>query len=122
VPFGYVNEALAGHRLHLASINQQAGSQLSGLSSQRRWLLETFSTQSEEQRRLMHTLVTKVVDAMHRAKWRRDWGAYWEWRNWLTEHWPSDLPRPEGLRERIYPAALYALKDQLQKLVKPLPL
>jgi glycosyltransferase involved in cell wall biosynthesis len=122
VQFGYVNEALVGHRLHPDSTNRQAGSQLSGLSSQRRWLLETYPSHSEEHRRLIHQLMTRVIGAMHQAKWRRDWRAYWEWRNWLTEHWPSDLPRPDALRERIYTAALYALRDQLERLVNRLPL
>ena len=44
--------------------------------------------------RLRNDLLTKVVRAMSQARSSRDWRRYWEWRHWLADHWPSDLPRP----------------------------
>jgi glycosyltransferase involved in cell wall biosynthesis len=115
VQFGYVDEALVGHRLHELSANREAGSQGCGLSVQWRWILETFASQPEEQRRLRDNLLTKVIRAMSDARSSRDWCRYWEWRNWLGEHWPSDLPRPLSLGERIYAPVLYAVKDRVEK-------
>jgi glycosyltransferase involved in cell wall biosynthesis len=117
VEFGYVDEALVGYRLHARSANREAGSQLCGLEAQWRWVLEAFERQPEEQRRLRHNLLTKVVDALHHARSTREWPRYWEWRGWLEDHWPSDLPMPESLDERIYAPVLYEVKDRVEKLV-----
>jgi glycosyltransferase involved in cell wall biosynthesis len=117
IQFGYVHDALVGHRLHAGSVNREAGSQICGLAAQWRWLLETFASQPDEQRRLRNNLLTKVVRAMSQARSSRDWRRYWEWRHWLAEYWPPDLPRPQSLDERIYPAVLYAVKNRVEKLV-----
>lgn len=116
IQFGYVDEALVGYRLHAVSVNREAGSQVYGLSAQWRWVLEAFATQPEEQRHLLNNLLAKVVRAMDQARSSRDWSRYWEWRNWLTEYWPSDRPRPESLDERIYPPVLYEAKDRAERL------
>jgi glycosyltransferase involved in cell wall biosynthesis len=116
VQFGYVDEALVGHRLHAVSANREAGSQMCGLSVQWRWIGETFGAQPEEQRRLRVNLLTKVIRAMSDARASRDWCRYWEWRNWLAEYWPTDLPRPQSLGERIYAPVLYAVKDRVERL------
>jgi glycosyltransferase involved in cell wall biosynthesis len=117
IQFGYVDKALVGHRLHACSANREAGSQACGLSVQWRWILETFASEPEEQRRLRDDLLSKVVHAMAQARSCRDWPRYWEWRHWLEQSWPPDLPRPESLNERIYPPILYDLKDRVEKLV-----
>ena len=117
IQFGYVDEALVGHRLHAGSANREAGSQVSGLSVQWRWLLETFGSQPEELRRLQNDLLAKVIRAMSQARSCRDWCRYWDWRNWLAKYWPSDLPRPEVLNERIYSPVVYEMKDRVEKLL-----
>ena len=117
IAFGYVDEALVGYRLHAGSVNREAGSQVSGLEAQWQWLLEAFGPQPEDQRCLLHNLLTKVVDAMHHARSARDWPRYWEWRRWLEAHWPSDLPLPKSLDERIYAPVLYEVKDRVEKLM-----
>lgn len=117
VQFGYVDEALVGYRVHDQSVNYEMGSQVGGVSLQWRWIVETFEPQPEEQRRLQRNLLAKVLRAMNLAKWSRDWGAYWQWRGWLKEHWPADLSPSTILREQIYPPLFYALKDRLEKLL-----
>lgn len=112
--FGYVDERLAGYRVHADAANSQSGSQVQGLSFQWRWIHEALAAQPEEQLRLQTNILAKAGDAMSLAKWARNWPRYWEWRNWLTEHWPSHIPRPEVLHERIYPSAAYRLKDDLE--------
>jgi glycosyltransferase involved in cell wall biosynthesis len=121
IQFGYVDNALVGHRLHAVSVNREAGSQVGGLSVQWRWVLETFASQPDEQRRLRNDLLAKVINAMSRARSSRDWHRYWEWRNWLAEHWPSDLSRPASLDERIYSPVLYGLRDRVEKLFPRIP-
>ena len=116
IQFGYIDKALVGHRLHAVSANRKVGSQACGLSVQWRWVLETFASQPDEQRRLQNDLLAKVINAMSRARSSRDWRRYWEWRNWLADHWPSELPRPESLDERIYSPVLYELKDRVEKI------
>jgi glycosyltransferase involved in cell wall biosynthesis len=117
IEFGYVDAALAGHRLHAVSANREAGSQARGLSVQWRWVLEAFASQPEEQRRLQQSLLARVSHAMSQARAARDWRRYWEWRTWLAQHWPSDLARPDALDERIYSPAVYELKDKVEKMV-----
>lgn len=117
VQFGYVDEALVGYRVHAQSVNYEAGSQVGGVSMQWRWILEAFESEPEEQLRLQRNLLTKVLRALNLAKWSRDWHAYWQWRGWLMEHWPPDLPPDRILNEPIYPPLFYALKDRLEKLV-----
>jgi glycosyltransferase involved in cell wall biosynthesis len=121
IEFGYIDEALVGYRLHADSANREAGSQVCGLTVQWRWIGEAFAAQPDEQRRLLHNLLAKVVHAMHQARSRRDWARYWEWRHWLEEHWPSDLPPPESLDERIYAPVLYEVKDRIEKLFPRTP-
>ena len=116
IQFGYVDKALVGHRLHAVSANRAAGSQVCGLSVQRRWIMETFASRPEEQRRLRNDLLGKVVRAMSEARSCRDWRSYWEWRDWLAENWPSDLYRPGSLSEWIYPPLLYDVKDRVDRL------
>ena len=116
IQFGYIDKALVGHRLHAVSANREAGSQMCGLSVQWRWVQETFASQPEKLRRLQNDLLAKVIGAMSQARSSRDWCRYWEWRNWLANYWPSDLPRPESLDERIYSPLLYELKDRVEKV------
>jgi glycosyltransferase involved in cell wall biosynthesis len=117
VEFGYVDEPLVGYRVHAKSLNREQGSQVCGLSSQWRWVLDTYALQPDEQRRLINLLMAKVIRAMSQAKLSRAWCAYWEWRGWLAEHWPPDVPRPEVLRERIYSPGLYEVKDRVDTIV-----
>ena len=119
--FGYVDDALVGYRLHAGSANREAGSQVCGLGVQWRWIQETFVAQPDEQRRLLHNLLAKVVQAMRQARSMRDWSRYWEWRQWLEEHWPSDLPLPESLDERIYAPILYDVKDRIERFFPRTP-
>jgi glycosyltransferase involved in cell wall biosynthesis len=116
IQFGYIDKALVGHRLHPVSANREAGSQACGLSVQWRWILETFASEPEEQRRLQKDLLARVIRAMSQARSSRDWCRYWEWRNWVATHWPSDLPRPESLDEPIYAPVLYDVIDRVEKL------
>jgi hypothetical protein len=106
-----------GYRVHATSLNGEQGSQVCGLSSQWRWVLDTYALQPDEQRRLINVLMAKAIRAMCEAKWSRAWRTYWEWRGWLAEHWPPDVPRPELLHERIYPPVLYEVKDRVHKTV-----
>jgi glycosyltransferase involved in cell wall biosynthesis len=110
--FGYVDEPLVGYRVHEGSVNREAGSQVGGLALQWRWIAEAFASEPAERRRLEQDLLGKVIRAMTLAKWSRDWRAYWQWRAWLIGNWPSDLPRPASLDERIYPRLFYALRDR----------
>jgi glycosyltransferase involved in cell wall biosynthesis len=117
VQFGYVNEALVGYRMHSASLMHEPTAQVLILSSQHRWLLEAFGSEPDEQRRLLNNLSDKVVHAISQAKWSRAWETYWQLRGWLTEHWPSDAPRPKVLDERIYAPLVYEVKDKIEKFL-----
>jgi glycosyltransferase involved in cell wall biosynthesis len=117
VSFGYVDEPLVGYRIHGQSVNYDPGSQVGGVAAQWRWIAEAFESQPDERRRLQHNLLTKILRAMNIAKWSRTWPDYWQWRDWLNEHWPAELQPARMLREPIYPPVFYAWKDRLEKLV-----
>jgi hypothetical protein len=70
---------------------------------------------AEKQRRLLHNLLTKVVDAMHHARSARDRLATKEWRRWLGRI-GVDLPLPKSLDERIM-LVLYEVKDRVERLM-----
>ena len=59
---------------------------------------------------------TPGLDAML-AKFNRDWGAYWAWREWLAASWPPGVPRPAELGEVILPPFAYRLKDRYEALL-----
>jgi glycosyltransferase involved in cell wall biosynthesis len=120
IEFGYVNEPLVGYRIHNehgSSMNIEAKAQSRGASTQWRWVRETYVSDAQEQPRLHQIMLTKVIDLLWRAKRNRDWPLYWEWREWLMEHWPSDLPRHEALRQHIYPPAAYEAKDRMNAIL-----
>jgi glycosyltransferase involved in cell wall biosynthesis len=113
IQFGYVNEPLVGYRAHAGSMSAEAKAQSRGGSAQWRWVRETYASDPQEQQRLYQNMLSKAIDWLEMAKRDRNWTSYWEWREWLTEHWPSDLRQPEVLSERIYPTAAYKLKDKM---------
>jgi glycosyltransferase involved in cell wall biosynthesis len=117
VRFGYLHAPLVGHRVHAVSANREAGAQACGLSVQWRWILENYASQLCELRRLQANVLSKAGRAMHIARSSRDWRQYWEWRDWLTDHWPAGESRPPALDERIYAPILYDVKDRVEKFV-----
>jgi glycosyltransferase involved in cell wall biosynthesis len=118
VRLGYLDEPLVGYRVHDESLNRISNSQCKGASSQWRWVTETFSADPSEQKRLYRNMLTKGVDRMAQAKSRRQWSLYWEWREWLQEHWLAGEPQPQALSERIYPPLAYRLRDAQYRILR----
>jgi glycosyltransferase involved in cell wall biosynthesis len=116
--FGYLSEPLVGYRVHDGSLNLLNKAQYKGASSQWRWVGETFATDTREQQRLYRSMLTKGIDRMVYAKSCREWPLYWEWREWLNQHWLADEPRPKAMSQRIYPPAVYRLKDAFHRFVR----
>ena len=116
VEFGFVNEPLVEYRIHLGSMNREAGSQGRAASNQLRWIREEFEADPFECERLTRILFDRAFERMFECKWSRRWSDYWEWREWFNRNWPPATPVPESLRERIYPRSAYRLVDVLRKI------
>ena len=54
---------------------------------------------------------------MVRARWHRNWDRYWTFRKFARDHWPVGAPVPEALTERVWPQAVYRVKDTIDAAV-----
>jgi glycosyltransferase involved in cell wall biosynthesis len=115
-PFRYVAEPLVGRRSHAQQVHRAKDAVLRATMAELRWVQEVDvppAVRSE----LGEAFFTSVAGATLRARWRRDWNHYWQWRSWLNECWPAHIPRAELLDERVYPPFVYRVKDVLDDVL-----
>jgi glycosyltransferase involved in cell wall biosynthesis len=110
--FAQVPLPLVGYRVHAAMQTRTPGHKVRSWTSRRDWLLRDDSPLDATQRARLHELLGRqLVDWIHHARWHRDWQTYWALRE-LAAGLPWQEPVPAVLRERPYPRAVYAVRDQ----------
>jgi hypothetical protein len=112
-PVRAVPEPLMRYRKHPTSAQARTGySSDRGCRNLLRWATEREPTRPGTLARLFDTLAELAVA----ARWKRNWPQYRALRAFCAANWPVDRPRPPVLTERVWPPAVYAAKDALDRL------
>lgn len=103
---------LMRYRKHPASAQANAVARPNGCANLLRWAI------GREARfpGTIHKLFRTLASLTESARWTRNWSRYWMLRNYCIENWPADLPRSSVLSERVWPNAVYRLKDVFDRL------
>jgi glycosyltransferase involved in cell wall biosynthesis len=104
--FRYTPEVLVGHRLHSGQATKQPDAVMAGTMAELKWVREVdapLAVATEIERIFFASLVRVTTRAKQDGQWR----AYWRWRSWLNQHWPSTLPRAHVLDEPVSTYLLY---------------
>lgn len=106
--FCLLNEPLVRYRQSQVTMSRQRGVVTRGWEN-----LFIWASQREDEGHpgLLPAVRERLLESVTTAKYRRDWAKYWELRSFALAHWPSEIPIPSGLSERIGPPALYRLRD-----------
>ena len=112
-PVRAVPEPLMRYRKHPTSAQARTGNSSDrGCRNLHRWASEREPANPGTVARLFDTLAELATA----ARWKRDWAQYWALREFCAANWPADLPRPACLTERVWPKAVYAAKDAIDRL------
>lgn len=111
--FGFIDEALVGYRRHASSGQRREKNHIRACESYWRWAEQKEDRETAE--RLKRKLLGQFVEAVQRAKWKRDWQQFHELRQFCTSHWPLSERRPNVLDARVLPPQLYRVKDFLDR-------
>ncbi|HYH63088.1 MAG TPA: glycosyltransferase family A protein [Urbifossiella sp.] len=112
-PVRAVPEPLTRYRKHPTSAQARTGNSSDrGCRNLLRWATEREPTHPGTLARLFDTLAELAVA----ARWKRNWPQYRALRAFCAANWPADRPRPPVLSERVWPRAVYAAKDALDRL------
>ena len=112
-PVCAVPEPLMRYRKHPTSAQARTGSGSDrGCHNLLRWATGREAAHPGTAARLFGTLAELAVA----ARWKRNWPQYRALRAFCAANWPADRPRPAVLSERVWPRAVYAAKDALDRL------
>jgi glycosyltransferase involved in cell wall biosynthesis len=113
-PVQCVPEPLTQYRRHEASAQAKghAAGQAHGYENLLRWATAREPAAPGTLVRLFRTLAEVAVV----ARWKRNWAQYRMLRGFCDRHWPTDVPRPAVLTERVWPKLVYQLKDAVDRL------
>lgn len=112
-PVRAVPEPLARYRKHPTSAQARTGTSSDrGCRNLLRWAAGREPTHPGTVARLFDTLAELAVA----ARWKRQWSQFRMLRDFCAANWPAGRPRPRVLAERVWPRAVYAVKDALDRL------
>jgi glycosyltransferase involved in cell wall biosynthesis len=109
--FAYADAPLAGYRMHHKQQTKSPTSIVRSLNTRFMWLEKNQETVGAQRAAGLRTLLRQeVIRWLYIAKWMRHWPRYWALREYAANLDWEGQPPPE-LSERIYPQAVYRLKD-----------
>ncbi|HWB13963.1 MAG TPA: glycosyltransferase family A protein [Pirellulales bacterium] len=117
--FIYVDEVLAGYRMHGGQVTKQADAWIRHFENRFRWIRENCtSSPGCEAAELESLLKEQVLEWLRLARWNRQWNRYWALREYAGRlNW--DGGRPTELDERVYPRSVYWVKDVVDRMREP---
>ncbi|TWT89734.1 putative glycosyltransferase EpsJ [Pseudobythopirellula maris] len=107
----FVGDALVGYRRTAESQSRDPGIRMRRHAALMQWLsMHRDELGQAAATGLADSAARRLADGARGAKSRRDWGLYWEYREYLVGA-PRHPDTDKVLSERVYPKALYRLYD-----------
>jgi glycosyltransferase involved in cell wall biosynthesis len=109
----FVDECLAGYRRHATNMTADRRMGMVWHDVVEEWLgRDPAGLTPAAADKIRSTSLGGLVDAARGAKWRRDWGLYWELRDYLAK-FAGNPSVAAFLATRPLPAWVYAVKDRV---------